>query len=225
MSTHVARGTVGTRCGCTSGVRCGRTRAWTGTHLPAGRGRQLAAYGSWCNAVEGNATFYAPPAPSTVAAWAEQTDPSFRFVFKLPRVMTHERRLRVAPGRRRRVRRVARPVGDGPRRCAVQLPPSFGPADLPSLRAFLRDVPDSHRYAVELRHPAFFESPSLGEEVAGIVAAVGGEWTTFDTTTMFAVRPVSAAEREAWGNKPRATGRWLSGIIRWCDTSAATIRP
>src|SRR5690348_3692827 len=54
---------------------------------------RLKAYASWCNAVEGNTTFYATPARSAAESWAHQTSPGFRFVLKLPRSITHERRL------------------------------------------------------------------------------------------------------------------------------------
>jgi hypothetical protein len=57
--------------------------------LPSER---LRAYASWCNAVEGNTTFYAMPARSTVETWTAQTGPDFRLVLKLPRTITHERR-------------------------------------------------------------------------------------------------------------------------------------
>ena len=59
---------------------------WQGRYLPhplAPRGR-LSAYATWCNAVEGNTTFYATPTRETVRSWAEQTDPDFRFILKLP---------------------------------------------------------------------------------------------------------------------------------------------
>ena len=69
--------------------------AWQGRFLPhplAPRDR-LRAYATWCNAVEGNTTFYATPAQDTVASWAAQTGPGFRFILKLPKTVTHERRL------------------------------------------------------------------------------------------------------------------------------------
>jgi len=67
---------------------------WQGRYLPhplSPRDR-LRAYATWCNAVEGNTTFYATPALDTVKSWAEQTTSDFRFVLKLPRQITHERR-------------------------------------------------------------------------------------------------------------------------------------
>jgi uncharacterized protein YecE (DUF72 family) len=68
---------------------------WQGRYLPGSlppRDR-LRAYATWCNAVEGNTTFYATPALGTVKSWAEQTTPDFRFILKLPKSITHERRL------------------------------------------------------------------------------------------------------------------------------------
>ena len=55
---------------------------WQGRYLPhslSPRDR-LRAYATWCNAVEGNTTFYATPALDTVKSWAGQTTPDFRFI-------------------------------------------------------------------------------------------------------------------------------------------------
>ena len=49
----------------------------------------LALYGQVFNAVEGNTTFYARPAPSTVERWATSMPPEFRFTAKLPRDISH----------------------------------------------------------------------------------------------------------------------------------------
>src|SRR5262249_48881074 len=65
--------------------------AWQGRYLPPALPprERLRAYATWCNAVEGNTTFYATPALSTVRSWAEQTAPDFRFILKLPKPITH----------------------------------------------------------------------------------------------------------------------------------------
>jgi len=54
---------------------------WQGRYLPASLSprERLRAYATWCNAVEGNTTFYATPALDTVTSWAGQTAPDFRF--------------------------------------------------------------------------------------------------------------------------------------------------
>ena len=68
-------------------------KGWQGRFLPGGsRGStQLRAYATWCTAVEGNTTAYGLPSPATVAAWAADTPDGFRFLFKLPQVITHRR--------------------------------------------------------------------------------------------------------------------------------------
>ena len=70
-------------------------RAWVGRVSPrsAGADERLRAYAGWCDAVEGNTTFYAVPTRARVESWARQTDPDFRFVFKLPRAITKRYRL------------------------------------------------------------------------------------------------------------------------------------
>src|SRR5689334_21240867 len=69
-------------------------KAWPGRFLPQSlpAAERLRAYAGWCNAVEGNTTFYATPARTTVETWAQQTGPDFRFIVKLPKLVTHERR-------------------------------------------------------------------------------------------------------------------------------------
>jgi uncharacterized protein YecE (DUF72 family) len=52
---------------------------------PGSSQERLRSYAGWCNAVEGNTTFYATPARDTVASWAHQTGADFRFVLKLPK--------------------------------------------------------------------------------------------------------------------------------------------
>ncbi|HVW41580.1 MAG TPA: DUF72 domain-containing protein [Amycolatopsis sp.] len=176
--------------------------AWPGHGLPP-RDR-LRAYASRCNAVEGNTTFYATPSAATVASWADQTEPDFRFLLKLPRAVTHERRLADVAGPMRAFLDTIEPLGERVHALWVQLPPSFGPDDLGALAAFLRRVPRAYRQAVEVRHPAFFEDPCDLERVLG---AAGAEWVTFDTTVLFATPPVSDAERESWQKKPRLPRR------------------
>ncbi len=45
----------------------------------------------------------------------------------------------------------------------MQCPASLGPEALPALDALFARLPDDYRYALELRHPAFFERPELVE--------------------------------------------------------------
>jgi uncharacterized protein YecE (DUF72 family) len=205
--------------------------AWQGRYLPSPLppGERLRAYASWCNAVEGNTTFYATPSPETVASWAGQTAPDFRFLLKLPRVVTHERRLADADGPLRAVLTAIEPLGPRVHALWIQLPPSFSPAELGALAGFLRRLPREYRYAVEVRHRAFFTDPRAERELERTLDAADAEWVPFDTTVLFDGRPASDIEREAWTSKPRMPrrSRALTGfpVVRYIgrDDPARTV--
>jgi uncharacterized protein YecE (DUF72 family) len=182
---------------------------WQGRYLPVSLSprERLRAYATWCNAVEGNTTFYATPALDTVRSWAAQTAPGFRFILKLPRTVTHERRLAEADEPLHAFLAAIEPLGPRAHALWIQLPPSFGPADLGALVRFLRRLPPGHRYCVEVRHRAFFTDPRSQHELERALGEAGAEWVTFDTTVLFGSPPVSDAEREAWRNKPRVPRR------------------
>jgi uncharacterized protein YecE (DUF72 family) len=168
---------------------------------------RLRSYASWCNAVEGNTTFYATPTAGTVTSWADQTDRDFRFLLKLPRVITHQRRLADAGEPLRGFLTAIEPLGPRAHALWIQLPPSFGPADLGALAALLRRLPRAHRYAVEVRHRAFFDDPREASRLESVLGDAAAEWVTFDTTALFTSPPSSDAERDAWARKPRLPRR------------------
>ncbi|MFJ9780379.1 DUF72 domain-containing protein [Amycolatopsis sp. NPDC101161] len=183
-------------------------KAWPGRFLPPSlpAKERLRAYAGWCNAVEGNTTFYATPARATVATWAEQTGPDFRFVVKLPKVVTHERRFAGVETEMRAFLDAIEPLGD---RAVLwtQLPGAFGPSDVDALGRFLRRLPVNRRRAVEVRHPGFFTDAGSTSLLEGTLAAADAEWVPFDTTVFFRSPPVSEAEQEAWAKKPRLPRR------------------
>jgi uncharacterized protein YecE (DUF72 family) len=181
---------------------------WTHKAWPVpGKLGKLESYAGWCNAVEGNTTFYATPSRETVATWAEQTGPDFRFVIKLPKAVTHERRLSGTDEIVRAFLHAMEPLG--PRRHALwlQLPGSFGPADVATLGRFLGTLPGDFRYAVEVRHPDFFTDRREAERLENLLERAGVEWVPFDTVHFFAKPPTSDGEREAWMKKPRMPHR------------------
>ncbi|MCD5349863.1 DUF72 domain-containing protein [Kineosporia mesophila] len=181
-------------------------KAWSGRVTPRGAGAQerLRFYANWCNAVEGNTTFYATPTRETVETWARQTDPDFRFVLKLPKVITHERRFVGVDEELRQFLHVVEPLGPRIQALWIQLPGTFAPTDVPTLEGLLRKLPPENRYAVEVRHPQFFSDPG---ELERVCERTGTEWVPFDTTAFFASPPSSDAEREAWERKPRLPRR------------------
>lgn len=220
--------------------------SWQGRFLPhpLPPGERLRAYASRCNAVEGNTTFYATPARDTVASWARQTPPDFRFVVKLPKTITHERRLAGADAELRAFLAAIEPLGPRVHALWLQLPGSFAPDDLAALAGFLHRLPGAYRYAVEVRHPAFFTEPRATGLLERVLGRVAAEWITFDTTAFFQSPPTSDAERDAWLKKPRLprrvvalterpivrylgrddTARTAAGWRPWVDTVVAWLR-
>lgn len=183
-------------------------QAWQGRFLPSAlpAGRRLGAYARLCNAVEGNTTFYATPTRATVAGWAAQTDPDFRFVLKLPRSATHERRFVGVETEMRAFLDAIEPIAE---RAVLwtQLPRSFGPPALDALGRFLRRLPPDIPRAVEVRDPVFFTDASAASRLETTLAGANAEWVPFDTTLLFAAPPTSEAEHEAWQQKPRLPRR------------------
>jgi uncharacterized protein YecE (DUF72 family) len=181
---------------------------WVGRFLsPGNRGNELAEYAGWCNAVEGNTTFYATPAPTTIARWAAQAPADFRFAFKVPRTVTHE--LRLHGGAHPALvdfLRVIEPLGDRVGPIQMQLPPSFGPDGLPTLAGFVDRLSPEFRWVVELRHTAFFDGGPAHDAVDSILsgAAVGpiGR-VVLDTRPLYAAPSRSEASFDERRTKPR----------------------
>ena len=133
-------------------------KSWVGRLFPPGTKHTdfLARYAEVFNTVEGNTTFYALPPPDVVARWDEQTPPGFRFCFKFPRTISHDRLLVDAATETAEFLDRVAPLGDKLGTLFLQLPPRFGPEHLPRLRDFLATLPAGFQYAVELRHELFF---------------------------------------------------------------------
>jgi uncharacterized protein YecE (DUF72 family) len=70
---------------------------WEGIVYPAGAGRSfdpLAYLAEYCDTIEINSSFYAPPRPEDAAAWGRRVrnNPRFRFTAKAWKQLTHDRR-------------------------------------------------------------------------------------------------------------------------------------
>lgn len=180
-------------------------RPWVGRFYPAGTkpGTELPLYATWCNAVEGNTTFYAEPSASTVAKWVEQAPADFRFAFKLPRTITHDKRLRDVATEVRSFLDVIEPLGDRLGPVQAQLPGSFGPESLDALLAFLRRLPATHRWVIELRNRAFFDGSPAQAAVDELCMHRGIGRVVLDTRPLYAVDATSKAAVEERRQKPR----------------------
>ncbi|MBI4932787.1 MAG: DUF72 domain-containing protein [Actinobacteria bacterium] len=179
-------------------------RAWVGRFLPYGTpsGRELHPYSRLVNAVEGNTTFYALPPATTVAKWAELAHPDFRFVFKVPRTITHDQRLIDVDDELAAFVALMAPLGELIGGFTLQLPPSFGPRDLGALARVLAGVPTDWRWSVEVRHPDFYGGPGR-RSLEALLRRHGAEWVLLDTIQLFHRTPYTDEGRDEWRTKPR----------------------
>ncbi|MEM6994722.1 MAG: DUF72 domain-containing protein, partial [Myxococcota bacterium] len=177
---------------------------WVGELFRAGtpQARYLEEYGKVFNAVEGNTTFYATPSPEIVARWGDQTPPSFRFCFKLPKTVTHDRQL--VNARREAEGFIARmaPLGSRLGPFMIQLPPHFGPSQLPTLEDFLVGLPRDFRYAVEVRHPALFGGAAC-EELDAVLREQGVDRVVLDTRGLHGRGPIDPHHAASQAKKPK----------------------
>ncbi len=144
------------------------------TRFPAA-GSHLARYAARFPAVEINSSFYRPHRPATYARWAAAVPPGFRFSVKLPRAITHERRLGEPDALLDAFLAEAGALGPTLGCLLVQLPPSLA-FDAPVAGAFWAALRARHDgpVAAEPRHASWFTPEAdelLGAWRVGRVAA------------------------------------------------------
>ena len=187
------------------------TRSWVGEVLPAKTSvsEQLRAYTRIFGAVEGNSTFYALPTPATIERWAQETPREFRFAFKVPRVITHDRALQYFEDELRRFLQVLRPLEERLGPCMLQLPPVAGRAAGSRIRKFLEFWPREVPLAVEVRHPDWFDQGPNERDLHRLLRHFGVERVCFDSRPLFARPPSDGSTRTAQSRKPRVPGRMI----------------
>ena len=163
--------------------------AWVGPLYPPGTRASefLPTYARAFRAVEVDSTFYAVPDAKAVRAWMERTPPDFTFALKMPKEITHERRLRDADDLVREFLDRARELGTKLGPILLQMGPDFGPDELPALEQFVASLPRDLRFAVELRQSSWMRSdvrPHLADVLArhGVALALSdGRWIRRET--------------------------------------------
>ena len=170
--------------------------AWVGPFYPPGTRASefLPTYSRAFRAVEVDSTFYAVPDARAVRAWTERTPPDFTFALKMPKEITHERRLRDADGLLRKFLDRARELGPKLGPILLQMGPDFGPDELPAVEQFVTSLPRDLRFALEVRQSRWMGSdvrPHLLEVLArhGIALALSdGRWIRRETMLELAER-------------------------------------
>jgi uncharacterized protein YecE (DUF72 family) len=190
------------------------------------RNRWLEYYARHFPAVEMDSSFYHMPSAKTVAHWAELTPATFRFCPKLPRTLSHEKRLEDPAPEIAMMRHLADELGPRFGCALLQLPPSFRgrPHEEKMLRAFLRGWPGAIPLAIEFRDEGW-NTP----HAASMLEDRGVAWVWADNLPLdaqnhagFGFRPVTAAHRYVrllgdfrtkYGSDGRETHRY--GRLLW----------
>ncbi|MBA1197647.1 DUF72 domain-containing protein [Pseudomonas plecoglossicida] len=165
----------------------------------------LALYSQVFNAVEGNTTFYASPAPSTVERWAQIMPPGFRFTAKFPREVSHGGDLRKQLEAGLAFTRLMAPLGERVAPYWLQLPATFGPSRLPELAYFLQEI--GVPVAVEVRNDAFFARGEEERSLNRLLHGMGVERICLDSRALFSCTSREPAVLHAQSKKPRVPAR------------------
>ena len=164
---------------------------------------RLARYATIFNTVEGNTSFYATPAQQTVMNWHSATPDSFRFTFKLPLTITHQRLLQHCGQELKDFFQIMTPLIDKTGIWKIQLPAHFGPENLPALAQFLDQIPQGLTYGVEVRHAAFFAKGDAERALNRLLIDKKVNRIIMDSRPLFALPPCNVAIIDAHKKKPR----------------------
>lgn len=168
--TRASESAVQARIGCAG---------WALTRNAAGgfaqHGSHLERYAQVFSCVEINSSFYRPHQSKTYARWAASVREGFRFSVKMPREITHTRRLQGCDKALDAFLAAVVCLGDKLGYLLVQLPPSLA-LDVDVASTFLRSLRDRTPVpvALEARHASWFgvEGDTLMRlaEVDGVLA-------------------------------------------------------
>jgi uncharacterized protein YecE (DUF72 family) len=206
-------------------------RPWVGRWMPTSTkvGTELAAYANVLSAVEGNTTFYALPAERTVAKWVEQSPLDFRFLFKLPQTITHQKRLNSSGPELAEFMARLEPLGERLGPVSIQLPASFGPESVDVLDQFAATLSSHWCWSVEMRHPAFFEPGPARQAALDLMRRHDMDWIILDSRSFFAGPVMTKEEEEAFHRKPQLPVRPVATgphpIVRFIGQNDADANP
>ena len=131
-------------------------KEWVGPFYKEKKESKLSAYSKVFKTVEIDSTFYRYPNKGMVIGWLKYTKPDFIFTAKLPKLITHEKKLDLKEGVEDDLEvfcELMHPLQlDGKLGCIlIQLSPKFGLDNLECLEAFFQVLPTEFNFAVEFR--------------------------------------------------------------------------
>jgi uncharacterized protein YecE (DUF72 family) len=137
-------------------------QGWIGPFYPKNMpsSDHLKHYSSTFDITEINSTFYKIPSGITTTKWYSQTPKDFTFTAKLPKVITHDNRLKPGPYLDQFLDSI-KPLESKMKILVIQLAPSLSfEESKTNLEKMVNHLPKNYRYAVEGRHSSWFSEES-----------------------------------------------------------------
>ena len=164
----------------------------------------LRQYAQVFNSVEGSSTFYVLPSLQMLTKWNEDTPAYFRFTFKFPREITHQRHLRNVAGETYQFFKTMQPISHKVGSFFLQLPPSFDARYLQNLAQFLPTLSKDFNYAVEVSHLDFFTNKENQNRLNDLLEKHDIDRAIFDTVVLHHIKKTDNQElRIAQAKKPK----------------------
>ncbi|MCM8537765.1 MAG: DUF72 domain-containing protein [Lentisphaeraceae bacterium] len=171
-------------------------------------GEFLEQYASVFNTVEAGSTFYANPKQDSVKKWRSQVSDDFRFVFKLPKLITHKLKLEDCQKELTDFLKLMEPVHEVTGMFQIQLSPSFSGDGFDVLKSFLEIISKDLNWAVEARHSDWFDNGENEKKLDDLLLQHSVTRMHFNTSALFKKDPITATLKESWSKKPRNPDRW-----------------
>ncbi|MBU6956437.1 DUF72 domain-containing protein [Pseudomonas sp. CVAP len=165
----------------------------------------LGLYSQVFNAVEGNTTFYARPAPATVERWAQTMPEHFRFTAKFPGDISHGGDLREQLSAAETFVQLLSPLGERVSPLWLQLSTAFTPQRLAELAGFIDGV--QRPLAVEVRHRDFFAKGDAERRLNRLLLDRGVERICLDPRALFSCTSTEPSVLHAQAKKPKVPPR------------------
>lgn len=131
-------------------------KEWEGPFYSKGEKRKLKAYSRVFPTVEINSTWYRYPSKGTVMGWLRYSPSEFVFTAKLPKVITHTKKLGLKGDVKADLEaflEIMRPLQLGGKLACllIQLPPSYN-YNHENLESFFQTLEPQYRFAIEFRN-------------------------------------------------------------------------
>lgn len=168
----------------------------------------LSQYASVFNSVEGNTSFYRIPSEKNIKEWGTKTPDGFKFCFKFHRSLTHERRLHNVYDEVMSFLETFDPIADRLGPFHIQLPAAFAPEEFPKLEELLGFLPQAYAYALEVRHPDFYDHGKVENRLNRLLKSYSINRVIFDTRKLHSMKSGDPSIVEAQKKKPKVPVRF-----------------